>query len=271
MVTVSSLFVFSMIILFLEVADQGLGIPDDDLVRRCSENGPPIRFPFRFNESPLDYKRYPGFNLSCSTYDELYKRVIDDKLINETILELPNLKAELYIRDIDYASQEIHVSFDPYRCLPGLLLSENSSRPLEFPFEFRYDRLKKYTSYTMLNCSSSTLHRLYERSSDIQFCGLQLVPSNIEISQYTSDIEECTKMYDTESIPDNIYNVMPLSHWNSVYNDYVTLTWSKPDCRSCEANRKGCRFRKDNHDEVECFDLPTIRIRGKDEYFLVIS
>ncbi|PON94163.1 hypothetical protein TorRG33x02_102020 [Trema orientale] len=240
MVTVSSLFVFSTIILFLAVAKQGLGIPDDDHVRRCSENEPPIRFPFQFYESQLDYKRYhyPGFNISCAKN-------------GVPILGLPTLKAEFYIQDIDYASQEIHVYDNPDYCLLGLLLSENGSRPMEFPFEFKYDRLKKYTSYTVFNCSSSR-YRLYYNSPHIQFCGLKLVPSNFEISE--NNFEECTKMYDTESIPDNIYN------------DYVTLTWSKPDCRSCEANRKGCRFKKDSDDEVECFR----RKRGKDEYFLLI-
>ncbi|PON38731.1 Concanavalin A-like lectin/glucanase domain containing protein, partial [Parasponia andersonii] len=250
MVTVSSLFVFSMFILLLVVPDRGLGIPDDEDVWRCSEDGPPIRFPFRFNGSQLDYKRYPypGFIISCSEYN--YQTVPEVKL--------PNLKAELYVQDIDYASQEIHVYNYANACLMELLLSENSSRP---NFEFRYDRLKKYTSYTMLNCSS----RRIDKSSE-QFCGLELVPSNLEIGQYThyywefSQYVECTKMYDTESIPDNIYE-----------RDYVTLTWSKPDCRSCEANRKGCRFKKDGHDEVECFDLPTVRKRGKSKAWQVIN
>ncbi|PON38729.1 hypothetical protein PanWU01x14_310530 [Parasponia andersonii] len=135
------------------------------------------------------------------------------------ILGLPTLKANLYIRDIDYGSQEIHVDFDQNECLLALLLSENSSQRMEFPFEFRYDRHKKYTSYTMLNCSSRRIEISLE-----QFCGLELVPSNFEISQYASDYEDCTKMYDTESIPDNIYKVMWSSPYWPKWRDYVTLT-----------------------------------------------
>ncbi|XP_062076371.1 rust resistance kinase Lr10-like isoform X2 [Humulus lupulus] len=219
------LLLFSIIILLLVLTDQALG---GTAARRCSQDEPPIRFPFRFVDEETDSHAYPvGFDISCSY---------------ATFLNLPSLDAQLEVTNIDYVSQEIQIEYDPLNhcLLTLLLLSENkisSSRPFKFPFQFKYDRRKNYTSYAVFNCSS-ILNSL---------CTLGLLPSNDEI--FGDQTMGCTKMYDTQSIPDNI--------WTSYsYSTVSTLTWAKPDCRSCEANRMGCRFKLHSHDQVECFHIP---------------
>ena len=256
MVGCSSLLLFSMIILLLTIVELRLGLADN-VSSSCPGNGPLIRFPFgiRETENQQNYQHYPypGFEISC--FDDGY-----------TELELPTLESKLMIRSIDYLSQEIQVYDHPFEgCLVGLLLLQNSTiSPTNFPFQFKYDHQKKYTSYSLFNCSSASDNRR-------PFCNIKLIPSNLEISQEAQDMNKlydfCAKMYDIQSIPEDIYKA------NTSNNYYVTLTWSKPDCRSCEANRKGCRLKKDRgDDEVECFDLPKIRNnikkRGKEHFWL---
>ena len=88
-------------------------------------------------------------------------------------------------------------------------------------------------------------------------CEILLVPSKDEI-QYSSSFDVifgCAKMYDIESLPDNILE-----------SRTITLTWSKPDCKACEAKHKGCKRKiyGAESDETECFDIPG---KGKKSLF----
>ena len=227
---------FVVLLMFLAVGELGIISADDQterepIIRKCSEDGPPIKFPFRFNEIQQPHYNGSGFNISCS-------------MQNETILQfltpLSQL-SQLYIRKINYALQEIQVFYDEDKCLPTLLLlGNNENRSVNFPFQFRYDRKKKYKSYTLLDCPSYHVYKT--------FCNIMLIPSDSQIGLFPQ--RGCPKIYDAESIPDDIYKVGR----SRKSKNYVSLTWSTPDCRSCEANRKGCRLKKDS-DEVECFYL----------------
>ncbi|KAF4388059.1 hypothetical protein F8388_014742 [Cannabis sativa] len=245
MIVSSPRLLFFTILPFLTVAvavaDQGLGTVTD-YERRCRKNEPPIRFPFRFKQTQPN-NPLTGFDISCT------------KSHNKTILLIPTItgpSAELYVRDINYVSQQIQIYHDPHQCLPTLLLlsqnnSNNTTRPFNFPFKFRYDRRTNYTTHTLLNCSSAPHHRYLKQ----EFCNIKLVPSDYDID--TVIYERCPKMYDTVSIPDSIYKA---SISGNDDRSYVTLTWSEPDCRACEANRMGCRLSNRSDQQVQCFDLP---------------
>uniref|UniRef100_A0A803P3Y8 Protein kinase domain-containing protein n=1 Tax=Cannabis sativa TaxID=3483 RepID=A0A803P3Y8_CANSA len=117
-----------------------------------------------------------------------------------------------------------------------------------------YDRRTNYTTHTLLNCSSAPHHRYLKQ----EFCNIKLVPSDYDID--TVIYERCPKMYDTVSIPDSIYKA---SISGNDDRSYVTLTWSEPDCRACEANRMGCRLSNRSDQQVQCFDLP---VQKKEDY-----
>ncbi|KAF4377997.1 hypothetical protein G4B88_004604 [Cannabis sativa] len=129
---------------------------------------------------------------------------------------------------------EIQIEHDPSDCLLTLFLLQetNSTNRSKCPVQFRYKDHKHYTTYTVFNCSSS--HNYYYNG----FCGkFRLAPSHDDIDA-DQRFQNCTKMYDTRSIPYKIGLV------NSV--GFVTLGWSTPDCRDYEAKHMGCRFKNNN-------------------------
>ncbi|KAF4346875.1 hypothetical protein G4B88_017008, partial [Cannabis sativa] len=147
---------------------------------------------------------------------------------------------------------EIQIEYDPNYCLATLFLLQetNSTNRSNFPFQFKYNPTHNnhYTTYTLFHCSSD------------RFCHqFRLVPSHHEIDVIRGSYKNCTKMYDTRSIPDSLYNAGLKGN-----RDFVTLRWSTPDCRDCEAKRMGCRFKNNaqqhhyhhHHDNVECFHIP---------------
>ncbi|GMN51711.1 hypothetical protein TIFTF001_020854 [Ficus carica] len=192
----------------------------------CGENGPRIRFPFRLNDTNNDCG-YPGFELSC--------------VGNETALHLPISPIKsLLISKIDYKLNEIEVySHDTSSyCLAKQLVQELFSiQSVNLPFKFRLNNYVKKSSFTLVTCPNRE-------------CGTFLVRSNSEIQSYLYYFLGCTKMHDIESVPD--------INWKSFYFANVTLTWSKPDCKACEAKHKGCKRKiyGAESDETECFDIP---------------
>ncbi|XP_060973656.1 rust resistance kinase Lr10-like [Cannabis sativa] len=253
-----------LIILFLAVAaDQGLGLGIGSSTIRCSENGPPIRFPFHL-QSPHSSSG-SGFTIYCTQPQEPYYD-------NDTILNITDVLFR--VRSINYASQEIQINHDPSNCLASLfLLPETNTNRSKFPFQLRYKDHKHYTTYAVFNCSSSSSNNYYYYNDDYyyyyyngkiyyynnEFCGkFRLAPSDDDIDGQS--FQNCTKMYDTRSIPDSLYKVSRGSRFDDDDDDFVTLGWSTPDCRDCEAKRMGCRFKNNTqphqHHNVECFHIP---------------
>ncbi|KAF4359557.1 hypothetical protein F8388_003560 [Cannabis sativa] len=240
---------FLLIILYLAVAaDQGLG----SSTIRCSENGPPIRFPFHL-QSPHSSSG-SGFTIFCSQDYYYYNK-------NITFLNITTLDVLFRVRSINYASQEIQIDLDPSHCIATFfLLPETNTNRSKFPFQLRYKDHKHYTTYAVFNCSSSNNDNYYYYCNgdyyNNEFCGkFRLAPSDDDID--AERFQNCTKMYDTRSIPDSVYKV-GLGSEN--FDDFVTLRWSTPDCRDCEAKRMGCRFKNNTqphqHHNVECFHIP---------------
>ncbi|GMN52774.1 hypothetical protein TIFTF001_021929 [Ficus carica] len=195
---------------------------------RCGENEPPIRFPFRLKDSQPSHCGYPGFDLSCTSSDR-------------TALVLPLSK--LYVQDIDYVSQEIIV-YDPYDCLEVQLIQQIVNLSSNF-IHFKYRSRMNNSSYVVFNCSQEDTYRSLCFSS-------VLLPSNREIQDMSESTLYCTKMYEIESLPDDLYML-----WKNAGLSF-SLTWSKPDCRGCEAEGKRCKLTKHagaEHDETECFNV----------------
>lgn len=197
---------------------------------RCGEYGPPIRFPFRLKDRQPPHCGYPGFDLSCTTS-------------NKTRLELPNIRLKLFVRDIYYESQEL-VAYNPF-CIhkQNLKFLNLSISPFQFPSD--------YSGSTLLKCSSNHTGLFSSKFpipclSDSRY-NVFVYYSAYDTNSYWRDLVSCTKMFDILSVPPQIFK--------PEYN-HVRLTWSKPNCKYCEAKGKRCRLKRpDAENETECFKV----------------
>ncbi|XP_065869217.1 rust resistance kinase Lr10-like isoform X2 [Euphorbia lathyris] len=217
----------------------GLDLDQCKYSSKCGENGPPVRFPFGIKGKQPDHCGYPQhwFELSCTRN-------------NDTILQLtPSYK--LTIKTIDYSSQLIS-AFDSEDCVPKRLINFNFSLS---PFQFKDP--ERQSNYTLLNCSSS---KSKENETDgfsyfeIPCLGdlhfkVYAVASNHYIVYY-KHLYSCIKMHDISIIPEKYL----LSQ-----DKLVNLTWSNPDCRSCQAKGEYCRLRSNTkQSQTECYGKPVI-------------
>ncbi|XP_011026383.1 PREDICTED: probable receptor-like protein kinase At1g67000 [Populus euphratica] len=185
----------------------------------CGNRGLHIRFPFWIKDRQLEQCGYPGFDLSCNEKGDI-------------VLELQDA-VKLHIDKIDYKNQVIYAS-DPQGCL----LSQHSNfYSSGFHIQFKMSKV----TFTIFNCSLnnarsqnwmvpclSTLHYdVLAVKSELSIDGNELLLS-------------CTKMYDLP-VPQDI-----------------RLSWSNPNCRSCEATGKLCGLRGNSSTELEteCYSLP---------------
>ncbi|KAI3907046.1 hypothetical protein MKX01_027947 [Papaver californicum] len=98
---------------------------------QCSSTGPEIVYPFGVKDRQGEGCGYPGFNLTCNTYDK-------------TVLKLPE-SGEFLVRKIDYAKKEIRL-YDQDNCLARRFQGQNLNADLS-PFKgFAYQ------SYNFFNC-----------------------------------------------------------------------------------------------------------------------
>ncbi|XP_019419819.1 PREDICTED: rust resistance kinase Lr10-like [Lupinus angustifolius] len=185
-----------------------------------------IQFPFYLRNS--NTTTYPhGFDLSCTPQ-------------HETILNLPAIPINLFIKRIDYQAQKIEV-YDPHSCLPSLLLNLTNSSISPFQYkspDYDSDIVKHNVSF--FHCSST-----YSSSCPI----LQLESDGDFVD---SGIVSCTKELDVLSVG-----------WLLSYNDPDTLLlgWSKPDCTSCATHGMKCRFKNNGTSgETECFICKTNKL-----------
>ena len=169
---------------------------------RCSHHGPVIGFPFRLKDQPVpDHCGYPGFELTCSEE-------------NRTILELPN-SAKLWVREINYTSQEMFVRYIDDVCR---IVNLNFSA---LPFQSKYS-----APVSFFNCSEN------KSESDVFWGSIPSTCSSSDpvyftYSSYnlsTVDLTSCRKIFNA-TIPEFIF-----------YEDYdSSMNWSKPMCGNCEA------------------------------------
>ncbi|PON39365.1 Serine/threonine protein kinase [Parasponia andersonii] len=214
-----------IIILLLFVADKGSAGQNDCRETKCGENGPPIRFPFRLKDSQPAHCGFPGFDLSCSIW-------------NETTLEFPKMQMKFVVKDIFYESRIIQLKKSD-NCFEkqNLKLLNLSFSPFDFSF---------YSGSTLYNCSSNRRFGPYLREpipclSDHRY-SVHVSCSCVGSRYYLHELVSCAKMFDIPTIPPEIF-------WGS-----TLLRWSKPNCSYCEAKGEGCRLKQPGAEsETECF------------------
>jgi hypothetical protein len=183
----------------------------------CGNRGLHIRFPFWIKDRQPEQCGYPGFDLSCNEKGDI-------------VLELPTA-VKLYIDKIDYENQVIYAS-DPQGCLLSQHSNFNSS---VFHLQFKMSKV----NFTIFNCSLNNA-RYLPRIACLSTLHYDVLA--IDSEQSIDDNElllSCTKMYDVP-VPQDI-----------------RLSWSNPNCGSCEATGKLCGLKENSstEHETECFGM----------------
>ncbi|WRX08250.1 Protein kinase domain - like 10 [Theobroma cacao] len=223
--TPKSVIAFHLIIflLYLCHGDEGKSCSD----AACSEEGPPIRFPFRLKDRQAESCGYPGFELSCSEK-------------NETLIEIPK-SGQFFAAKIDYDDQKIYMG-DPQGCMARRLINLTLTTS-PFTIFGNHSILLNCSSriekqdVVHIDCLSSSSHPVY----------------GVSDSTYVSqDLLSCRPIADvTPSYIDDIQSLMGESY--SLYN-FTKLSWKIPVCGSdCRIRGGKCRFKSYNSLEVECF------------------
>ncbi|KAG5533297.1 hypothetical protein RHGRI_027476 [Rhododendron griersonianum] len=173
---------------------------------KCSDDGPPIRFPFRLKNQHPPHCGYPGFDLSCSPNN------------TTTVLDLPN-SVKVLVTHIDYKSRLIHIK-DPNGCFPQQLQNLNlSTTPFNFP-DFVDDIFDDFVGdFGLFSCPPSTkMEGLYWLSGpnyqvksyrvtclrggdgrDVYFQGSGTI-------NYRPELISCRKMYNVWSVPYEVFD-----------------------------------------------------------------
>lgn len=201
---------------------------DPCTVTRCGFEGPDIRFPFRLKGKQPQWCAYnSGFDLYCSE-------------TNQTVLELP-FSVKVIVLVIDYKSQVITVS-DPDGCLAHLNLSASP---------FRSNDYDESRGYVLFNCSGTSRgdseFRQWGNFSCLNVAGYEVLALSYAEKVMDYPLLSCTRIHDYVSVPNSFY----------YYNDYIYLSWLKPDCRQCEEDGGQCKLRENSAErEPECFQSP---------------
>ncbi|RZC25600.1 rust resistance kinase Lr10-like isoform X2 [Glycine soja] len=177
-----------------------------------------IEFPFYLRNNNLSHTtgHHPGFDLFCNDKDE-------------TVLELPAVPIKLFVKKIDYKSQQIQI-YDPENCLPKVFLKLGNYSI--YPFKFQSVLSEKYNvSFFFCNSILCPIWRL----SNYPWIDPELI--------------SCTKVEDVLSV--EWLDGEEIMIMNSI------LKWSKPNCNQCEAQGQKCKWKNGTQDETECFICPT--------------
>ncbi|XP_059440437.1 rust resistance kinase Lr10-like [Corylus avellana] len=187
---------------------------------RCERQGPAIQFPFRVNSQPDDCG-YLGFNLSCTD-------------TNQTVLELP-ISVKLFVEEINYTSQEIHLS-DPDNCFPSHLRQLNFSSS-----SFQIIEDHHLSDYALFNCSEEMGYYRISCLSDPTYTNYHVY--SVEYDRGIANVSiSCKKMYNLLSIPDP-----------RIFSDknILKLRWSGAVCRQCQLKGMKCGIKRNK--STECF------------------
>ncbi|XP_061369430.1 rust resistance kinase Lr10-like [Gastrolobium bilobum] len=182
---------------------------------QCTDNcgSVHIQFPFYLRNSKLNHTTgYPtGFDLSCT-----------DKY--ETVLEIPTVPVKLFVKDIDYKSQQIEI-YNPQSCLSSQLLTLGNSSIS--PFQFQSSGLRNVSFF---HCSNSMSCPILQLGSDDDFIDPEII--------------SCTKVSDVLSVD-----------WQLSDDSKNTLfmEWFNPNCSYCEARGQKCKWKNGTKGETECF------------------
>ncbi|XP_027330547.1 rust resistance kinase Lr10-like [Abrus precatorius] len=195
-----------------------------------------IQFPFYLKTTKLVRTTdYPlGFDLLCTDADE-------------TVLELPSVPIKLFVKNIDYKSQQIQI-YDPQNCLPKELMKLGNSSISPFKFQsLGAGADKQNVSFFRCNSKSCPILQL---GFDDDFVDPEIL--------------SCTKVSDVLSVQWRVGDLM------DDLSNIVVMEWSNPDCRSCAAQEHKCKYKNGTQNETECFICPT-NIIPKSTIILIVS
>ncbi|KAJ1379327.1 Wall-associated receptor kinase, galacturonan-binding domain [Sesbania bispinosa] len=182
----------------------------------------PIQFPFYLRNSKLNHTtgNPRGFDLSCNDRDE-------------TVLELPAVPVKLFVKDIDYQSQQIQI-YDPRNCLSSQLFTIGNSSIS--PFQFQFQSFGRSNNVSFFRCDSKS-------------CPILALSSGEDFID--PEIVSCTKVSDVLSVG-----------WrnNMMDDNSLIIEWSNPNCSYCEAKGHKCKWKNGTQGETECFVCSTNKI-----------
>ncbi|XVF10415.1 hypothetical protein REPUB_Repub07fG0180900 [Reevesia pubescens] len=188
----------------------------------------PIHFPFQMiSILPKSRCGYPGFTITCQNQTQI-------------ILTIP-FSGDFIIESISYLSQLISIT-DPSNCTAKRLLEGFDS--FGTPFQPVYTR-----NFTFLNCSSD--------SPIFQSIGALPIPclsdKSYSVFALPTDRYNLSNMFRCTEIANVLYPTWGQADLSDSIGDYMTLTWTKPDCQLCERVGGYCQFKDDINLEVGCF------------------
>lgn len=225
-------------------------------VTQCNHNGPTIRFPFRLKDQQPDHCGYPGFELSCAGRHK--DTVLELRYSLNTSINGLHLSyyAKATVSFIDYAYQHLYIELLELDIVPLSTLLHSNSPPFEF--EIKYDHFYSTISgdsRAFFNCSSTTSQR--DLTSDYYDHIIHSLSNNdfkvyairSSASTFDAPIISCTKMYNILSSADDLYP--------GFYNTKsLRLSWSMPNCFSCEAKGEYCKLIDNSTSSTTCFPIP---------------
>ncbi|KAM7268839.1 hypothetical protein ACFE04_011005 [Oxalis oulophora] len=209
----------------------------------CKPDGPGVRFPFRINGKHAHLCGYKGFEISCSS-------------TNDSILQLPHNSANFSVTFIDYVSQVLYAQ-DPTvpSCHPKKLNTYNlSSSPFQF-YPYSYN-------ITLFNCSKET----WKHNSKMYFPVSQKC-LNVGGVPWDTGCPAGDQQYMVGALQSYSSSCLLLGmiSCNKLYDvgdfDMIILSWSTPNCRSCEEEQGICMPNKnDSESETDCLNQTTFSL-----------
>lgn len=233
LVSLSSSAVITSIFCFFSLLQQSIGVsicgPSS-----CGGGGSldptQVRFPFRLRTKQDDPRcaYSPDFDLFCDG-------------LGQTIFTLPGA-GNFAVTGIDYQSKTILLN-DLGSCLPRRLLDNSSLLSGGPVFGPRFPR-----KFMLLNCSAEAVDTVVLQRALIISC---LSEGNFTVISVPS------RWYDSShgchELGDIIFPV-PMPYWYAP-DSIMRLTWSEPDCSSCEERGGLCGFKNDNGSVIGCTSL----------------
>ncbi|XP_022147517.1 putative RING-H2 finger protein ATL21A [Momordica charantia] len=221
---------FSHIFLFLSILPS-LSTAESCSTSKCINDKFSIRFPFRIPEQQPARCGYPGFNLACNK-------------AGITTLNLYS-SGQFYVRDIDYATQQIQL-YDPEACLPrklleGFKISDSPFMPLfsqnftflSCPSQFAISR------FPVLGCLSNSTNSVVATSS----------------MSFVKSMSTACKIIATLPVP--VSRPDEAEGFSSNLNGDLVLTWYSPACGICESEGRLCGYKNSNGQGITCYNYTT--------------
>ncbi|XP_076895751.1 putative RING-H2 finger protein ATL21A [Bidens hawaiensis] len=187
-----------------------------------------VKFPFLLEDQQPENCGFLGFDLRCAFPSTLR-------------INLPS-SGEFSVRSIDYISQTIRI-YDPFNCLPARLLTFDLSNS---PFSASY-----FQNFTLLSCPSDVNLSGFETIGCLSNSSFSVVATDSKtfVASMTSNQTGCLITKNLLVPVDRPYD----DGFTSQLDKDLTLTWSTPDCKKCEAVGSSCGYANNNTKITTCF------------------